>query len=246
MKFKAILFVLICCASGLFGQSNHKGAEVKFMTVEGLTISATYVLPEDVSTPVPAIILIHQGGSTREEWFAYSLVDRLLEEGIAILAYDVRLHGKSGKDDGDIYDLFNNPNRSPFDLMGAFIYLFKDQRIDNERIGILGASIGANLACMASSSDQFLAKSVVSMSAKTSAAQNLSGLEEEIHPGNAFYIASEGEQEGKRAVWAKELHNKTTGKKKIYIANGEKHGSFIFEDDPKLEKKVVKWFKKTL
>lgn len=246
MKCRAILFVLICLANGLFAQPGNKDSEVEFNTVDGLTISATYLLPQDVSSPVPAVILIHQGGSTREEWFAYSLVDDLLEEGIAILAYDVRLHGKSGKDEGDIYDLFNNPNRSPFDLMGAFVFLYKDLRIDNERIGILGASIGANLACMASSSDRFLAKSVVSMSAKTEAAQNLSGAEEDIHPKNAFHIASEGEQEGKRAVWAKELYAKTTGKRKVYIADSDKHGSFIFEDVPKLEKKVLKWFKKTL
>lgn len=219
--------------------------EIEFLTEDGIKISASYQLPA-VTEKVPAVILIHQGGSSRKEWQELALWNKLIENGYAVLAYDVRLHGKSGSDKGDIYDLFNNPKRAPLDLQAAIKFLQSDKRIDASRIGIVGASIGGNLGCVAASSDDYNVKSVVVMSAKTSAVQNLSGQKAPLSPKNAFYIASENEQGGAREAWAKELYELTSGSKKVAIAKGNKHGSYILRDDKKLEDDVVDWIKNTL
>jgi len=84
----------------------------------------------------------------------------------------------------------------------------------------------------------------VSLSSKTSAVQNLFGSDAPIQLKNAFHIASEGE--GQRKDWAKELYNVTSGKRKIVIAKGSKHGSFILKSNKKLSTEVVEWFKDTL
>lgn len=63
---------------------------------------------------------------------------------------------------------------------------------------------------------------------------------------NAFYIASKKEQDGMRAKWANELFSKTSGHKKIIIADGDKHGSFILRENPNIQSEILKWFKKTL
>ncbi len=244
------LFVLLAISMSLVNNLNAQGGErfteVQFLTEDSVRISASYQLPAVQTKSSPAVILIHQGGSSRQEWFGLSLVKHLHEEGYAILAYDVRGHGKSAKDEGSLTDLFNNPNRAPLDLLAATEFLQRDKRIDAGRIGILGASIGANLACMAAASDKYNVKSVVSISAKTSAAQNLSGMKEQIRPRTAFHIASKEEQGGQRDKWAHELYAMTTGEKKVEISDGSKHGSFILRESKSLEKSILAWFRKTL
>ena len=132
------------------------------------------------------------------------------------------------------------------DLKEVIKFLQSDSRVDGQRIGVLGASIGANLACVAASSDEYAVKSVVSMSAKTAAAQNLSGMQSDIKPNNIFLIASEKEQGGRRKQWAQELFERATGERKVETAAGDKHGSFILLENPELNDQIVEWFKLTL
>jgi len=217
--------------------------DVTFSTKDGVKISATYEFPILNSGQTPVVILIHQGGSSSEEWKSNPLWKDLINEGYAILAYDVRNHGKSEKDTGGMSDLFNNPLRAPQDLLAAIKYLKKDKRIDESRIGIIGASIGANLACVAASSTYYPIKAVVALSAKTTAAQNLSGQNQPIKLKNAFLIASEEEQNGMRKKWAKQLYEMTSGNKLVGISPGNKHGSFILKNDPSMAKTVLEWIK---
>lgn len=242
---KTTIGLLIIC---IFLSTNYTNAQdsltVKIRTKDSINISGTYQLPNTKKAKIPAIILIHQGGSSREEWYQLSIVDKLLAQGYAVLAYDIRQHGKSDKDNGSMSDLFNNPIRSPYDLQGVIKFLQNESRIDKNRIGIVGASIGANLACMASENENI--KSVVVLSAKTGAAQNLSGKTEPINPKNAFYIASEEEQKGMRKIWAVELFERTLGEKQIEITKGNKHGSFILREFKDTEDHILEWFDKTL
>lgn len=242
MKYFLAFSIVLFSLSSLRSQNN----DIIITTKDGIKISAFYKYKKTQLAFMPAIVLIHQGGSSKEEWLALPLVNKLIEEGYAVLAYDVRQHGTSGKDKGTLYDLFNNPKRAPLDLLAIINFLKNEEHIDYNRIGILGASIGANLACAASASDKYAVKSIVAMSAKTGASQNLSGMQRTIHPKNAFYIASEGDQKGMRVKWAKELYNLTTGKRQIKIVTGNKHGSFMIKEQPSLEKSIIEWFKKTL
>lgn len=243
-RFLLISLVILGTAM-LKAQNTDIFDEVSFVTSDGIKISASYGLSESDS-PLPAIILIHQGGSSREEWFELPLVNKLIQKGYAVLAYDVRIHGRSGKDKGNLTDLFNNPKRAPLDLKAAIRYLEQDQRIDSERIGIIGASIGANLACVAAASDQYNVQSIVSISAKVSAVESLSGSENPLTYNNAFYMASMEEQGGLRKDWANELFDKTKGQRTIKIAPGDKHGSYILREHPAIGDEIIEWFGKTL
>ncbi len=242
---KNILSLLILLSFNFIAESKQGFTEVEFLTSDGIKISASYSLPKTQKSLLPAIILIHQGGSSRQEWFELPMTEKLVDNGYAVLAYDIRQHGASGKDHGD-YNLYNDPNKAPLDLLAAIDFLKKDSQIDQKRIGIIGASIGANLACVAASSNKFNIKSVVVMSAKTEAVQNLSGSKVVLSPMNAFYIASKDEQNGMRAKWANELYNRTTEDRKVEIAQGNKHGSYILRDHPLIQKDIIEWFAKTL
>ncbi|WP_299890237.1 alpha/beta fold hydrolase [uncultured Lacinutrix sp.] len=241
-----IILTVILFTSNTFSQTKAKSQEVTFITKDSISIKGTLEIPKTNKKSIPAIILIHQGGSDRNEWKQLELWNKLLTKGYALLAYDIRIHGASEKDKGGIYNLFKNPNRAPLDLLAAIKFLENQKGIDKNRIGIIGASIGANLACVASASKDYNIQSVVSISSKTEAAQNLSGSKNDLVLKNAFHIASKEEQDGKRAIWAKELFSKTKESKKIKIASGNKHGSFILRDNLKLQKAILNWFKDTL
>lgn len=246
-NMQQFLLSALLCLLTLPGITQNKPTdkEVSFFTSDSILIQATYRYPTLQKAPFPAIILIHQGGSTREEWLELPLVDQLIEAGYAILAYDIRLHGKSGKD-GEFEDLYNNPNRAPLDLLAAIDYLVHDDQVDTSRIGIMGASIGGNLACVAASSPAFPIKSAVSISSKVQAVQNLSGTTDPLSLQNTFHIASREEQDGMRAKWAHELYAITTGTRKVEIATGDKHGSYILREHLPLQAEIVLWFKETL
>jgi pimeloyl-ACP methyl ester carboxylesterase len=251
MKQLLLSITFFCCLTPSISAQKTITKEIEFNTKDAIKISATYIYEETSLAGIPLIILIHQGGSSRKEWMDLPLVTKLVKEGYGVLAYDIRLHGKSGKD-GTFGNLYNNANRAPLDLDAAINYLFKNENVNFKRVGIVGASIGANIAAAFASKryneddSSYKIKSVVVLSAKTSAAQNLSGLTKSITPKNAFYIASKEEQGGKRAFWAKELFDRTTGKRKIAIPSGKKHGSFILREHPKLQDEIVKWLQKTI
>ncbi len=244
--FKSLLIIAIIAStsiSPLMGQSNQP---VKFNTDDNLLITGILDIPDEAEGSLPAIILIHQGGSSKSEWKNLKLWNNLKKAGFIVLAYDIRTHGQSGKDKGSLSDLFNNPKRSPLDLQAAIDFLKKEERVDHNRIGVLGASIGANLACVAASSDLYPVQSVVSISAKVSAVQNLSGTKSPLSFKNAFFVASEEEQNGLRKKWANDLFNRTKGSRKIKIASGESHGSYILRDNEKIQQEIITWFKDTL
>lgn len=232
--------ILLCIPGG--GKEEQTHAEVHFKTEDNIKIFGRMQYPGKLSKPVPVIILIHQGGSSSEEWLELPLWKQLLDEGFALLAYDVRGHGQSENDGGSMGDLFENPDRAPLDLMAAIDYLKKDPHINAEKIGIIGSSMGANLACAASANDDFPVQAVVSMSAKTADVQKLTRDAEDLEFNNAFFIASEEENYGMRSIWARELYKLTSGKKKMAIGKGQKHGSSILRSNKSFNKDIVDWF----
>ena len=214
---------------------------ISMTTTDGVTLRGELGIPAAKSDSYPAVILIHQGGSDRSEW--NELARKLLASRYAVLAYDVRGHGES---DGveDVRALFDDPDQAPLDLRAAIALLRSDERIDADRIAVVGSSIGSNLACVASA--QMGIKTAVAISGKTSAVLNLAG-DDALQLESVFHISSERDQDGKRAAWAEELYERTTAPRKLEIVEGSSaHGVSIFGDAPRLPERIVDWLRATL
>ncbi len=215
--------------------------KITFITDDGFNISAIIGKPEEIDDDLPAVILIHQGGSDKSEWDVF--FDQLVKQNYIVLAYDVRGHGESDKVD-NIYALFNDPNQAPHDLFAAIEYLKDYDIVDSDRLAIVGASIGANLACVGISKMNI--KTAVAISGKTSAVENLNGVKE-LYLKSVFYIAADGDQNGKRVEWAKELFQRTEPPRKIEtIVNSSAHGVRILKDKPQVKNEIIIWLKDTL
>ena len=220
---------------------------IEFSTDDNVTIAATVSEPRNVKGNTAAVIFIHQGGSSREEWTSLEIFGQISEHGMLALAYDVRGHGESSGE-ADFSTLFDDPLQAPRDLAAAIDWLEQSARVDMSRVAIVGASIGANLACVAAGSRDFNIKSAVAMSGKVSAVYNLAGGEEKLTDlKSVFLIASELEQDGQRAVWASELYAMTEEPRQLEIVDGSAgHGVAIFDDDPALQQQILDWLLKTL
>jgi len=214
--------------------------DITLTTDDGVAIRATVSSPE-YSRPVPAVVLIHQGGSSRKEWVG--IVPRLVERGYLVVAYDIRGHGESDAVDS-IWSLFNDPDQAPRDLRAVLRFLASRPDVDKERIAVVGASIGANLAAMASS--EMNVATAVAISGKTSAVYNLAG-KQALDMKSVFYIASAGDQGGKRAQWAQELYQRTGEPRRLEIvAQSNRHGVGVFDDSPATLAAMLSWLDQTL
>ncbi len=239
------LALLLSVVSQTVIAHQHK-QKITFKTDDNQTIVAWFQQPVPMEEPHPVIILIHQGGASKDEWVNLPLWHKLTQAGYALLAYDIRQHGESSADRDDIFDLFNNPVRAPLDLKAAITFVQSKTTIDSSRIGINGASVGANLAVMASALSEYPIRSAVALSGKTDAAKNLANISGSIQAHTLFTIASEGEQGGLRKKWAESFYQSAKRPKKLEITSGSAHGSAILTEHPSLNNEIIQWFEQTL
>jgi pimeloyl-ACP methyl ester carboxylesterase len=214
---------------------------VSFATSDRIRIQGTSRIPAArAGTTFPAVVLIHQGFNSRSEWAPYD--DAFNDASYVTLAYDIRGHGGSW---GSFSSAdFDNPNTTPKDLQAALAFLELRNDIDPTRIAIVGASIGGNLACVAS--QKLWVKTAVNLSGKTSAVRNLAA-EPNLDLVSMFHIAAAGDGGGMRAVWANELLGFTTAPRLVeVVANSSAHGVAIFNSDPTLLQRIVDWLGETL
>jgi dienelactone hydrolase len=215
--------------------------DVAIQTSDEITVKATLGIPDSTKKKTPAVILIHQAGSGRHEWDEF--FQKLLNKGYTAIAYDIRGHGESDNVE-NIYQLFDNPDLAPNDLKAVIRFLKSHKNIDSKRIAVVGASIGANLACV--SSAEMKIKTAVFISGKTTAVFDLAG-KKKLKMKSVYYISSEGDQDGKRAQWAKELYEMTSEPKILEIVkHSNAHGVSIFRDSPAVQNRIIKWLQNTL
>lgn len=123
---------------------------VTYQTADGLRIIADFYAPQ-IGGPAPAVLLLHQFNGSRAQWA--DLIPALLAEGYAVLAPDLRSFGESTtivRDGEDADYQLQNLDDMLFDVAAAIIYLSTRTEVQADAIGVVGASVGGNLAYVAS------------------------------------------------------------------------------------------------
>ena len=114
---------------------------VTYQAEDGVHISASWFLPDGVANP-PVVILLHERGGSRQQW--NELIPTLVDKDYAVLAPDLRGHGKS-----DPYELTNSLD-ALLDVAAALRWLGSRNDVDQSRIAVIGARFGADLAYVSS------------------------------------------------------------------------------------------------
>jgi dienelactone hydrolase len=210
---------------------------VTIRTDDGVTLAATWYEP---STRSPAVVLVHMLQKSRRDW--EPVASRLASEGIGALALDLRGHGESSgtvpAGDAPDYSVLIR------DVTAARRYLATRSDVQPARIGIAGASIGANLAVLEASADP----AVVSL-ALLSPTTDYRGLRIEAALKKygtrpALLIASDDDAYAMRST--RELQKAGGGTRELLILNHAGHGTVMLGHDPDLTRTLVDWFRRTL
>jgi len=211
--------------------------EVTFRTDDGVTIAGSLYLP---AHPGPAVILLHAISRTRDDWS--QVATRLADAGFVALSIDLRGHGASGPlpEGTDLNDL----NRMVNDVKAARAFLASRREVSPNRIGIAGASIGANLAILYAAGDP-----AVRSIALLSAGIDYRGLRPEAALKKygdrpAWLVASQ--EDNYAANSARQLAGSGPGVRDLRIVNGAGHGTTMLTRQPELAGAILDWFKRTL
>jgi dienelactone hydrolase len=123
--------------------------ELEFRGADNVPIPALLQLPSRGET-APAALLLH-GLTSRKEVLAHTVGTTLLLYGVATLAIDLPLHGR--RDDPRAADSLRNPlkmvahwRQALAEARLAVAYLVARPEVDSTRLGIVGYSLGAQIA----------------------------------------------------------------------------------------------------
>lgn len=205
---------------------------VTLRTDDGLNIVATFYEP--AQRPAPAVVLVHGLTQSRRDWDA--LGTRLASEGIGALAIDLRGHGESPGEAGDLAGMVN-------DVKAAKRHLAARPEVNHSRIGIAGASLGANLAVLAAADD-----ATVTSLALLSPSLDYRGLRIEAalkKYGNRRILLVASQDDGYAMRSVKDLA-KTGAGREVLLLDGAGHGMNMFARADELASQLVGWFHRTL
>ena len=126
------------------------GKKVSFTTKDGIVIQGLFKPPK--SSSKETFILLHGLGSNQEEWQPF--ISKFVRYGYGFLSYDARGHGHSiltDKNKKVTYQTFGSPKTNSnwtkmiSDLDDAISFLQNKKGIKKSKMGLIGASLGANI-----------------------------------------------------------------------------------------------------
>lgn len=218
--------------------------EVTLSTADGVTLKGTYDASR--APKAPSVILVHDLGRDRGDW--KDLEKKLPEKGYAVLAIDLRGHGESTQQ-GQGTLSFKSMSEADFanawqDLQAAYQYLNGREDLDKDRLAVVGAGLGANLALKFAVREHRL-KTLVLLSPSL-AIKGLLALEDMDRYGErpAFLAASLKDKPAADAV--RQLEKAARGRRMVEVYEEAGHGAEMLQQAEDLIDLIVDWLDDTL
>lgn len=212
---------------------------VTLRTEDGATLAALWYEPS--SRPAPAVILVHMLHRSRRDWDAFA--HRIAGEGIGALAIDLRGHGDSQR--------YGMPATSPesgyspmvLDVKAARRYLASRTDVLQSRVGIAGASLGANVAVLAAAADETVASMALLSPTLEYRGLRIEQIAKKI-TRPVLLVAASDDWYASRS--ARDLHKAGGGPRELLVLEQAGHGTTMLSRDENLARTLVDWFRRTL
>lgn len=203
---------------------------VRFVTEDGVTIVGD--LQAAANPSAPAVILVHQLGSTRAEWTA--LRARLhAAPSITTLAIDMRGHGESTESVGGPLE-FHAFDQAAWaatanDVVAAVAFLFgTESGVSPTRIAAVGASIGSTAVIAAAAREPRIATFVTISPGR--AYHGFDALTPMLELGDRHVLAIVSRDETEGVETAQAIGRITHGD--ALVIEGTAHGVALFDAEP--------------
>jgi hypothetical protein len=224
--------------------------DVKFTTTDKKEITGSYYYSaSDKELKQPVVILIHQFNETKAQW-QQPFIDSLLALKYKVLTFDLRGHGSSTKQDGDIESILTDPNQAPQDIKAAIEWLRTQKGVDTARIAAVGTSIGGNLALYGALNLNI--KVPVAVSNGKSTFEAFTGYNE-LMMGRPYFPKIKnallicGNKDGEHEAGQKWImENFCSEPRELKVYDSDKHGKFLVAEFPGINTLILSWLKKYL
>lgn len=224
--------------------------EITFTTIDKKEISGSlYFTDTKIDEQQPLVILIHQFNETRSQWRT-GFIDSLLNIGFKVLAYDIRGHGRSGKQNGKLEVLLSDPEQATLDIKAIVEWSKIQKGIDSSRIAAIGTSIGGNIALYAGLN--LNVKVPIAVSNGKSTFESYTGYNE-MMMGRPFFPKIKnvllicGSRDGDHEAGQKWIMDNFCEKPcEMKVYDSDKHGKFLIEEKPEINDFILSWLKKYL
>ena len=205
---------------------------VEIFTADNVTLTGTFYVAPKASSP--AVAMLHMAGGQRGDWD--TLARQFQAAGFSVLTLDLRGHGGSQGQ--------REWGKMGEDAAAAHAWLAGRPEVNATRIGLIGASIGANLS-LNFAATQPAVKTLVLLSPgldfegiKTEGAMQAYG------PRPVLLVASAEDKESADAITA--LDKLALGKHTLKMVEGQGHGTRMLGRQNGIEETIVNWLQETL
>lgn len=201
--------------------------------------------PEAPVQKYPLVILLHGLDGRYNDWGNFPV--KLVKQGYAVFAVDLRGHGNSTSVGGKpriFWRDFTTEdwNKMPGDIDKVIDFLGKNEetpQVDNHQVAIIGASIGANTALNAASQKISSVKAVALLSPGIEY-KGLSSTTAILYYTNALFIAA-SQQDPYSYQSSESLYKWGQGPKAIRLYRNIGHGTDMLKQEPKLGDEIIRW-----
>ncbi|MFA6447435.1 MAG: alpha/beta hydrolase [Patescibacteria group bacterium] len=219
---------------------------ISFKTFDGVKIVGDWY---PSATTIGVAILLHMMPLDRKSWAPFQQV--LAKYSIASLAIDLRGHGESvvmdGTDTKLDYKKFTDDQHVQYinDVSAALDWLV-NKSYAKDRIMLVGASIGANIA-MAMLEDEPALAGAVLLSPGNYRGIDAVELAQYVKTRQAIWTAGSDSDDTEAYEAAKAIVDTCAASRKQFVAyKNAGHGIHLFKSDPKLMDNLAAWMKESL
>ena len=210
------------------------GQQVTFRSPDGVTIAAEYF--ETGTRPAPAVVLVHMLSRSKGDWG--SLPDRIRDAGMTTLTIDLRGHGQSSGSAQSLPDMVQ-------DVRAAVQWLATRPNVRGDAIAVVGASLGASLALLASADlAQVRAVGAISPSSDYRGLRTDVALVKRIGPRAIWLAASAEDPLALRTL--RDMAAEPSGPREQHVSSTPAHGTVLLDKDNDVGRVLVDWLRRTL
>lgn len=221
--------------------------EIAYRTEDKVTIAGSWVTPslqENTPPPSRAVILLHDYGFDRRDWGI--VIPDLIQRGYAVLAIDLRGHGKSteggtriSRDSAAASGTMYTLDTGYKDVLGALQWVQSQKNIRRDQISLIGLGLGADITyfCARKFGKQLRSAIIISPSIQAIADGSFTGQ----RARGVLFCASTGDANGSSMMAAETMSNFSDQPKKVVVYQSNAHGLALFYKHPELLQEILAW-----
>ena len=184
----------------------------------------------------PAVLLVHMLSKDRREW--RDLPDRIRDSGITALTIDLRGHGQSSGSAQELQAMVQ-------DVRAAARWLATRPNVRSDAIAIVGASLGASLALLASADlPQVRAIGLLSPSLDYRGLRTDTGLIKRLGARSIWLAASAEDPLALRTL--RSIAAEPSGPREQHVSGAVAHGTVLLDRDNDVARALVDWLRRSL